>query len=383
VTRRSVSSVVLGVLASLVLATNVAAAPPNWTAAKTIRSATDIQLGDADFMNQNVAIAWDEPDHPRGVGIATSNNSGSTFGVLPSFVFSRSREPAVDLCGGPGSLLNMVVSHRNGPGNWVIEYTDFESFDSSFTTLVAPTDGLQHDADIACAGGRIFVSWFEEESGGNRLFLAHATRNGGDFSSPIDLGFDATDFPNGLAVAGANDMAYAVFSRTGGDLRFRSWSVGGAPNYPVSANPGLIIGPGTQNNPAFQPVIAAAGDKVAVAWMTCHAIFARVSNDMGQTWGPIRTLIEHAACDGDFIAAPNSIAVRASRIAVEYTAFGIVGDGDENLIRTTNDFASFSDDQISSVGRFTDFVGYVTVAGNVKLADVFQAGNNIRFRRQQ
>ena len=111
----------------------------------------------------------------------------------------------------------------------------------------------------------------------------------------------------------------------------------------------MIIGPGTQNNPAFQPVIAAEGNKVAVAWMTCNAVVARVSNDKGQTWGPIRTLVEHAACDGDFIAAPNSIAIRGNRIAVEYTSFGIFGDGEENLIRTTNDFASFSDDEISSV----------------------------------
>ena len=34
--------------------------------------------------------------------------------------------------------------------------------------------------------------------------------------------------------------------------------------------------------------------------------------------GPIRTLVEHAACDGDFIAAPNSIAIEGDQIAVEY-----------------------------------------------------------------
>ena len=144
----------------------------------------------------------------------------------------------------------------------------------------------------------------------------------------------------------------------------------------------MIIGPGTPSNPAFQPVIAAAGNKVAVAWMTCDAVVARVSNDKGVTWGPIRTLIEHAACDGDFIAAPNSIAIRGSRIALEYTAAGIFGDGEENLIRTTNNFASFSDDQISSHGRFSDVVGYLTVGGHVKLAEAFQGNDKIRFRRQ-
>src|SRR6187397_2842170 len=110
-TRRSVSSVALGVLASLVLVTNVVAAPPTWTAAKTIRTATDIRLGDADFAGHDVAIAWDEPDHPRRVGIATSSNNGSTFSVIPPVVFGGSREPAVDLCSA-GTEVNMVVAHR-------------------------------------------------------------------------------------------------------------------------------------------------------------------------------------------------------------------------------------------------------------------------------
>jgi hypothetical protein len=372
----------MGIMAALLLAANASAAPPNWTSAITVRSQNDLELGDADFLNHNVAIIWDEPNNPRRLGIATSNNSGSSFSLEP-FIFGRSREPAVDLCQSPRSLLNFVASHRQGPGNWVIEYTQFFSFDDILTEVVAPSDGFQHDPDIACAGGRVFVSWFEREGDGNRLFIAHESTGEFEFSNPIDLGFDGSQFPNGLAVAGVSSMAYTVFSRTSGDLRFRSWSVGGGPNYPVTMNPAMIIAPGTENNPAFQLSIAAAGDKVAVAWMNCDAVFARVSNDMGETWGPIRMLVEHAACDGDFIAAPNSIAIRGDRIAVEYTSFGIFGDGEENLIRTTNDFASFSDDQISAHGRFADIVGYVTVNGQVRLADVFQVGDDkIRFRRQ-
>ena len=120
----------------------------------------------------------------------------------------------------------------------------------------------------------------------------------------------------------------------------------------------------------------------AVAWMTCNAVVARVSNDKGATWVRCRTLIEHAACDGDFIAAPNSIAIRGTRIAVEYSSFGIFGDGEENLVRTTNDFGSFSDDEISSVGRRADFVGYLNVSGHVRLAEAFQSNDKVKFRRQ-
>ena len=47
-TRRSIS-VPVGILAALVLATNVSADPPAWTPAETVRSVNDIEFGDADF----------------------------------------------------------------------------------------------------------------------------------------------------------------------------------------------------------------------------------------------------------------------------------------------------------------------------------------------
>ena len=380
VTRRSTSSVVFGVLAALLLATNVSAAPPTWTSPITVRTTNGPELTDADFSGRNVAIAWDEPDSPREVRLRTSTNSGSSFG--PMSVFGGSRQAAVEICG--GAELNAAMAHNIGPDNWVIEHAQSSvDGDTFLTTPVAPTDGLQNNPDVACASGRVFVSWFEKEGGGDRLFIAHAKRTGGGFSSPIDLGFDSeTDFFSGLALAGADNMAYAVFRRSSGDLRFRSWSVGGGPNFPVNANPAQIIDQATPNHPAFLPVIDALGSKVAVAWMTCEAVVARVSTDWGQTWGPIRTLIEHGACDGDFIAAPNSIAINGSRIALEYSAFGIFGNGDEGLIRTTNNFASFSDDNISTVGHFMHLVGYVQVGGHTKLAAAFQRLDNVRFRRQ-
>ncbi len=378
--RTGALSVPIAVIAVLALATNVLAAPPSWTALKTLHSADGLVLGDADFAGHNVMVGWDEPgDTYRRSGFEFSSDNGNHFTSSP--LFEDARQPAVDLCGGWEQ--NAVYSERLGPHRWVIQHTLFDSFDSSFTAQVGQNTGNQHDPDIACAGGRIFVSWFRKASGGDRLFVAHAERDGSPFSAPIDLGFDAdTEFFSGLVVAGVSDTAYVAFRRTSGDLRLKRWLVGAGPDYPVATSPSVIIGPGTPDNPAFNPVIAAAGDKVAVAWMTCDAVVARVRSNKGLNWGPIRTLVEHAACDGDFIAAPNSINIRGDRIAVEYSAFGIVGDGDEYLIRTTSDFASFKDDLIASHGHLNHLVGYLTVGGSPKLAAVFQRGENIRFRRQ-
>ena len=378
--RRSFASLALATVATLALVSGAVAAPPSWTAPIVIRNANNLVLNDADFSGRNVAIAWEEPDSPSEVGIRTSTNRGSSFG--PISWFGGSREAAVDICG--GAELNAVMAHRIGPDNWFIEHAVGSIDGTGFlTTPVSPTDGNQNNPDVACAGGSVFVSWFENEGSGDRMFVAHARRTGGGFSMPFDLGFDEeTFFGSSLAVAGADNMAYGVFTRSGGDLRLRRWSVGDGPGFAVTALPGQVIGPGTPNNSANYAVIAAAGSKVAVSWMTCSAVVARVSNDHGQTWGPIRTLIEHAACGGDFIAVQNSIAIRGDRIAVAYGAAGIVGDGEVGLIRTNNDFASFSDDMIAPKFHPGHLVGYLTVGGKVKLGAAFERPDVVRFRRQ-
>ena len=137
-----------------------------------------------------------------------------------------------------GHVAQHGVRAQGWPSNWVIEYTEFDSFDSVTTTPVAPTDGLQHDPDIACTDDQLFVSWFEKEGSGDRLFVSHAERNGSPFVAPRDLGFDGeTQFFSGLVLAGVANTAYAAFRRTSGDLRFKSWTVGAGPNHPVTANP--------------------------------------------------------------------------------------------------------------------------------------------------
>jgi hypothetical protein len=377
--RRGALSVPLAILAVLMLVTNVVAAPPTWTGLRTIRSAPGLTLYDADFAGHNVAVAWQRVDgSTRNVAFKFSNDNGNSFPQAQSM--PDARQPAIDQC--DGWEPNAAYAEQSG-SSWIIQHTVFESFDSSFTSQVGQNGGNQHDPDIACAGQRVFVSWFRKVSGGDRLFVAHALRFEGEFSAPMLLGFDGDSavFAD-MAMAGVSDFAYVAYRLSSGDLRFKRWSVGGSPDYPVAGFPSTIIGPGTSEEPAFEPVIAAYGDKVAVAWMTCSAVVARVSNDNGATWGPIRTLVEHAACDGDFIAAPNSIAIRGSRIALEYSSAGIFGDGEENLIRTTSDFASFRDDMIADHGHVEHLVGYLRVSGDTKLAAVFQRGDTIRFRRQ-
>jgi hypothetical protein len=215
------------------------------------------------------------------------------------------------------------------------------------------------------------------------MWVAHALRTGGGFSAPINLGFDEeTFFFYSLAAAGSGDMAYVVYQRSNGDLRLQRFTVGSGPAFSVTALPAQVVAPGSPGNPASYAAIAVDGDKVAVTWFKCGGIFARVSNDAGANWGPIRKLIDAASCDGDFAAAPNSIAVDGDRVVVAYSAASAFGGGWIGLFRTTTDFASFSDDPITNKFQVEHLVGYLTVGGVTRLAAAFQNGDAVRFRRQ-
>ena len=128
-TRRSIS-VPIGIMAALLLAANASAAPP--TGPRLNRSVPErSRAGRCRFQNHNVAIIWDEPNNPRRLGIATSNNSGASFSLEP-FIFGA-RASRQSTSWQPTIVTELLLAHRHEPGNWVIEYTDFFSFDAILT----------------------------------------------------------------------------------------------------------------------------------------------------------------------------------------------------------------------------------------------------------
>jgi len=228
------------------------------------------------------------------------------------------------------------------------------------------------------------VTWNEAVSEGtDNMFVAFASRTSGPFGAPMSLGTnDNTLFGGGLATAAADGMAYVAFTKSDGDLRVRRFSVSSGPT--VTPLGTQVIGNGSHNNQTSGELIAANGSKVAVVWSRCEGIFARVSNDHGATWGPVRTLFdEFNSCEADAAAGQDSVAIRDGRIAVSYGIASAFGGGENHLIRTSNDFASFTDDGLGSPFHIVELIGYVTVGGSRKLADAFQKGfDDIRYRRQ-
>lgn len=384
IARRLTGTLVVSMIAVLASAQTITAGQPDgidWKRAVNVRNADGVQLHDAALVKELVAVVLEEPGTGApSVSIHTSDVAGKSF-VRPVMV-PAARQPAVDVCHG---VAEAVYAKKRAAGDWVIKHASGPIGglgDFSFRT-VAAGPGISRFPDVACTEGRTFASWYHREDDGDLLLVAH-NKFQGDFGTPIDLGLDdRTAFGSrSLAIAGVDDSAYAVFQRSDGKLRFASWSIGDQPAYHVTENPLQVIAPGTPNDSANGAVIAAEGDKVAVAWFRCDAVLARVSNDRGETWGPISTLVSHAACGGDFGAFQNSIAIHDGRIVVSYGAVGLF-TGFVGLVSTTNDFATFTDDIIAERYHTEHIVGFVRLAGETKLGAAFDTGDRVRFRRER
>jgi hypothetical protein len=370
------------VLAGTAPGSTLAAEPAaiGWTSPVTVRAQKGVTLRDADFAKRKVAVTWQVPGGGAPVvGIRTSPNAGNSFG--PVAKFSAARQSAVDIC---GSSLEAAYARKSG-ANWRIQRAVGDIDGGGFATSnVAVGAGVARFPDIACAGGRVFVAWFQREGSDDRLNVSHARRADGIFGLPDDLGLDEKPFfKRSLAVAGVNDTAYVVHGLTDGKLRLNRYLVGAGPVFPVAPDVTRVIAQGTTEDAASGAVIAAAGNKVAVAWFRCNGIFAKVSNDKGLTWGPRKKLLGHQACFGDFGASQTSIAIRGERIVVTYGAVGLGSPGWMGIITTKNDFASFRDRQVTSRFQEEHLVGFVTAGSKARLAAAFDTGDRVRFRRQR
>jgi hypothetical protein len=383
ISRRLTVLAVLAALAGASIPSGVLAstepAALRWTTPLDVRAERGVELADADFSAAKVAVAWEvSGGGSRKVGLRTSIDGGASFGS-PS-ITSGARQAAVELC---GSKVEAVYARKVG-SEWGIERAAGSASSGGYVRdLIGPASGVARYPDVACAGGRVFVSWYLKQPSGDKLFVSHGRRADGVFELPQELGLDdETFFGRSLAVAGVNDTALVVYTLSDGDLRLRRWLVGAGPDFPVSAPVDQVLTNATPGDSASSAVIASERDKVAVAWFRCDGIYARVSNDRGLTWGPKRSILSHAACDGDFGASPRSIAVRGSRIVVTYSAFSLT-DGWDGIISTTNDFASFSDKRIWTRRSDEHMVGFVKAAGATRLAAALDTGDRVRFRRER
>ena len=373
------TAVVAGILLSIIISTSASAAVA-WSRATTLRAHDQIAVVDADFEGQLAAVAWAE-DSSVGPGtrIRVSADGGDTFG--PTATFRRSATAAVDICDG---VVNVAFVRTPRGAVSVIRLAVGDASGNFDVKPVADGGGFKLFTDVACTSGRVFVSWSQqkEDASGYRLLVTSALIGEWDFSAPVELGIDESDYPFGVALAAAADMAYALFSDEDGKLRLQRWSIGAGPDHALTAHAAEVVTPGQPNTEGSTPVIAADGDNVVIAWHRCAGTYARVSADGGATWGKVKRIV-HFGCDAivEGGTAPNSLAIHGDRIALVYAAGGIPNFQANYLVQTSNWFSTTQEEEL---GRHQNHnVGFLTVGGRVRLGDAFDKRFEVvKFRRQ-
>ncbi len=139
----------------------------------------------------------------------------------------------------------------------------------------------------------------------------------------VDLGPARLD--GGITVAGSNTMAYAGWFK-GDHFRFKRFSVGSGPHYAVTPHPTVTLFDATA---AWQPVLAANGSTVVLAYTENQDLWVRISTNTGASFGPAHRLINLSSSDPN-VAYARSVDVIGPVVMVEATEFFGLGGGDSH-----------------------------------------------------
>ena len=358
----------------------VSAAPATWRKTIDLRVRSGAILSDAAALGSSVAVVWSEPgdSNTRSLGLRVSTNAGLSF--QSSNFFRRSQQGAAAIC---GDRVAIAFVHHPGPHKSHIDYAIRDLHGGPFErSHMDVGSALPREPDIACASGRVLVSWLLSEGNGHRRLVASALLEDGVFGSPIDLGFYVAEYYSpGLALAASGSTAYAAYGKSGGDLKLKRWSIGSGPGHALNPHSTQTIANGKEDCPATGPEIAAHGDTVAVGWDRNSMIHQRVSTDGGKTWGPVRGEDSEYDCDAIVEGAIFNVAmaVRGARMVATEGGCGFFDCS--MFMEMTNDRFAHSEYQ-SLGGDQVHSVVFVTSKGQPLLADAFSTDTRVRFRRQ-
>ena len=372
----------LAAIAVLVLPAHVGAAAINWS--EPVHLGYGAGILDADFSGAGVAVVWAERwAHPPAVGLRSSADGGLSFSRRTTF--AGASDAAVAVCGAEVDVaypLQLSAQRRQ-----IVSARGTTGRAKGFThQVVVSRRSVLSMPDVACADGRVFVSWYEGTVGHYELYIASALRSDGVFGTPIHLASDHRDYPHGLAIAASGNHAYAVYGLPHSpDLYVKSWTIGPAPDYKLSGHPLRRVTHQPKGWPAFHPSIDADGSHVAVAWSGCVHENARVSSDAGLSWGGNYGGSWCPKPNDNIDGASGANAIDINGDAVVLTVdWGTLGINGEYVVVTHDAFASSSAKDLWASGRWgaTSLVGWVKIGHRTVLADMFATRTDVRYKHR-
>jgi hypothetical protein len=370
--------------AAPVLGVGPAGPAPDWQAPVLVRQRTGVQLQDALLRGQRSLVAFREQLNGKPtIRVRGSTNGGASYGQIQTIATSARQASLAACTRAPHEdwmeLVATSSDRRDAahPNRWAIELA-WATFPSSSLVDVWEHAVVARGADarlpdVACAGDHVYVAWLEQRAGKPVLRVAAASKSslmfdtfekglpvlGGDPDRPVIVGFA----DRGIVVRVTPQGQIVTNNVDPDDLG----AAGGGPT---------VIGPGTAVNPARQPVAAASGPRVVIAWSRCGDILARVSTNKGVFWGPIRTLVDGPCSTTGGAVVPLDVDADGNLVGLLYRSPG-APNATTRLIRTSNGFMDYTDDAVSAAHQ-ADLILY---NGHAGLGALYDSGNVIRSRR--
>ncbi len=382
--------ILAAVLASAALLAAAPVSAGTFGATRVIRTAasgTEIRVGDIAARGSGVVVGWQEnaPGGVKRVWVRRSADGGATFRPAVRLDDRPSRDIEVETCGGWA----FAAYTFKESGAWLVGLDKLPLTGPSHEQNAITLDGQSRRPDVACAGERLAVAWFQKVGGDWHVMLHARGVNDeakGDSLPAIDLDLGEGSMQKGLALAGSgDDLHLAWFDEE--EVRLRHWSIGAGPDHDLFGVPTPVL-PDMEYGQT--PELGVDGDRLVFAYMNRADLRARVSTDGGVSWGPER-ILENMPFPGEVGAYPTSADVMGTRYLVAGTIVGGIFDdlsGEGFLRRSKNAGGTWKRVPGTTVANGQVVGAYRGSAGNPLLVQAWDrwiadpATDKLRFRRQ-
>jgi len=272
-----------------------------------------------------VAVGWHEAAKPGRLYLTFSKDGGKNYRKNNG---NLRRSPVVgvpalgmsmDICAGRIWVGTAYSSASDKAGDSDVFMTSRRINGAAAQALMTDTsaDRRVRDVSVTCVGNDLIaIGWLEKKADKYRArVMLRSTQTLGTtpkFKRTYNLG--TAEFGSGLAIAGTTHSLAVAFVR-GGDMRLKRFSIGDG--IPPSVTRHALQTIATKE--VREPVLAASGERMAVAWSASGRVKAKVSTDLGKTFSGPRVLVPTGGLKKR--SRPYSVDVVGDRIVVEAAAW--------------------------------------------------------------
>jgi len=184
------------------------------TILRTAAAGTEIRVEDIAARGTGVVVGWQEnaPGGGKATYIRRSSNGGATFRSRLRLDTRPSRDVQVDVCDGWAWATHVFQES----GDWLVGLDKRALVGSFYERSLVTIGGLSRKPDVACAGERLAVAWFQKVGGVWHVKLHARGVNDeakGDQLPEENLDLGTGDMAKGLTLAGTGDHLFLAWFR--------------------------------------------------------------------------------------------------------------------------------------------------------------------------